>query len=118
MEIKFKVDGTKIDQVMDWDSLEIVETQDRRRMKYVLAYFVVDESGSEVPYDKALAMIGKVKLRDVNPLINAFWKIWTDAFENPTTGDGLSEPSPKAEVPQSGGDNSVPQETGAVSLGS
>lgn len=104
-DVKFKIDGSKIDEVLDWDSIEIIENRDMPKMKRVCAFFVVDEKGAPVPYDAALKMLGKVKLKDINPLMDTFFKIWAGNAVNPTTGSESKEPLPKAEVPQSGGSN-------------
>lgn len=117
MDIKFKVDGNTLLDTLTWEDMDALENRNPKTIRPIMAKFVVDEKGNPVELPEAIKMLGKVSLRDMEPTVSHFNKIFNDALLNPTTGDESNTPSPKVEAPQSGGSSSAVQEVGTANPG-
>jgi hypothetical protein len=106
VEVKFKIDGNTVYKILSWEDMEILDSKNYFRARPILAKFVVDDKGDPVEYETAKKILGGLSFEEVADVVATFSKSFGNAMLNPTTGDESKEPSPKEEVPHSGGNSS------------
>ena len=82
MNIRFKFEGSAKDN-LTWDDLEILESGKIGQSKSILARFVVDELEKPIEFDKALKMLGSLKMAQIEEVLSSFTKLMSEDAINP-----------------------------------
>lgn len=95
-EIHFYITEQAVNE-MEADDYEAFErAQDGEfklyRVRPALCRFMVDEKNAPIPYEQALKISGKMKLRQVKEFLEAFFKTMEDAAVKKTSGEPSSSP--------------------------
>lgn len=105
MEINFYITENAVNEleVKDYEALERAEDGDAKlyRLRPVICHFMVDENNKPIPYEKALKISEKMKLKDAMEFVQKFFEAVKERAVPKANGslsksptEALSESSP------------------------
>lgn len=80
-EIKFNVtDG--LDE-LTWEEWNALEEGIGKKVREILARYMVDESGKKIEFRDAMKRLGALKMKEIAEVTGAFWKALREHSVNP-----------------------------------
>jgi hypothetical protein len=96
--IHFVIDQSSLKERLTWDDLETIELMQSGarpwgRLKLFAAHFMVDDAGAYLAEDKALKVLGKLTLADMEGTLTKFWEAFNGMTINPQSGNPSTLPT-------------------------
>jgi len=82
MEVKFAFTESAQDS-LTWEDIETLESGNIGKARSILARFVVDDSEKPVPFDDAMSTLGKLKISEIQGVLENFAKLMSEQAVNP-----------------------------------
>lgn len=84
MAIKFVVTDSLDD--LTWEEWNALEEGIGKKVREILARYMVDEDGKKLEYREAMKRLGALKMKEIGAVTSAFWKALREHSVNPPTG--------------------------------
>jgi hypothetical protein len=86
------------DPGLTWEEYEAIEMAQEgelklRRMRPLVARFMIDEQGGSIPHKQALDILGKLPLEEVKDVFTKFAEALQDTAVPKASGNSLNSPS-------------------------
>jgi hypothetical protein len=68
---------------LTWEDIETLESGNISKARAILARFVVDDNKNPVPFDDAMSTLGKLKISEIQGVLESFAKLMSEEAVNP-----------------------------------